>query len=257
VKRLFCRLALALCFLCKVECSPIGGTGGVNFLSDAEAGSFLEKFLQNHARWDYAFHGRLDAFSKNHATVDANCLILHHRIGDVSSYYVEIQRENSQKFILRDGIVWTNFRENFNPAEPFVEGSLYAPNDLLLPFLGSSTLKYSGPKKVCGRATQQFVAKVDNDSLGEGVKFAKISVDSKFLQILEIEYLDGRQRVMRKHRVLALRKKDDYWLPKTIELFDNVTRERSKITIIDADLNPNLSNALFEPEFHRTRISVK
>jgi hypothetical protein len=228
----------------------------MNLLSSVEADSLFEKFLQNRVQCDFVFYVKLDAFRKNCGAVSTNCIVAHHSINGVSNYYVEIQGENFRKFVLKNDAIWTNFEENFGPNEPFIEGSLYSPNDLLMPFLDNCTFRYFGPKKVCGRTTQQFIAETGNDSCGDKVRFIKISIDFVFLQALEIEYLNDKQNVVRKQRVLNLCKKNNSWLAKVVELSNRTTHERSKITIIDADFSPRLNGMLFEPKFHGEYLPV-
>jgi hypothetical protein len=252
VKKLFVLVVLGLCFLLKVASMPVGSHNGMHFLSDSESNIFFKKFLQNRARGDFIFYIRLETYSKQRGRSCEDGVILCHQIGETPNYYIEITDggKNFRKFLLKDGVVWTNFTKNFDPNEPFLPGSPYAPNDLLLPFLHESCqFKYYGPKRVCGRTTQQFVVKMDDNLLGQEIKFARVSIDSVFLQALEIEYLNDRQKLLSKQRVLSLCKRDDYWLPQTLELFRVNTRERSKITIVDSDFSPELGDAFFEPDF--------
>jgi hypothetical protein len=226
----------------------------MRFLSDGESQIFVEKFLHNRNLDDFALRIKLESSSKQRGHLSAEGTILHHRVGGSSSYYVEITdgAENVRKFLLGDEKIIASFSKNFGRNEPLIAGGLFTPNSILLPFLNPNChFKYSGPKKVCGRTTQQFAVRVDCDILGPDVKYARLSIDPAFFQALEIEYLDGRQKLLSRQRVLSLCKRGDCWQPKTLELLDAVSRERSKITIVDSNFGPELDGMLhvFQTDF--------
>jgi hypothetical protein len=201
---------------------------------------------------DFALRIKFESFSKQCGHSRTDGVVLHRQIDGVSAYCREIADKvgNFRNFLLKNGKILTNFSEHFGPNEPFTAGSLYTPNDILLPFLNQNCgFTYSGPKKVCGRVTQQFIMLIDHDFLGPDIKYAKVSVDSAFFQALEIEYLDGRHNLPSIQRVLSLYKRNDYWQPKALELFNVATRARSKITIVDSDFNPELDDVFFDPSF--------
>jgi hypothetical protein len=252
VKKSFWQVIFWVCFFLKVECAPTDSNGDMRFLSDGEAGMFFEKFLQNRGGGDFIFCIKIETSSKQHGCFRGEGVILHHRTGGNSSYYVEITDEagNRRKFLLKNGAIGTNFVKNFNSDEPFIPGSLYTPNDLLLPFLNKNCrFKYCGPKKICGRTTQQFIIATENSSAGPTVKFAKVSIDSAFWQILEIDYLGDGQKFLSRQRVLSLRKRGDHWLPKALEFLDGRTRERTKVIIVDFDFETKLQDEFFKPDF--------
>jgi hypothetical protein len=250
MRKFFLQMAPILLALLRAECSPIDQCVRMPFLSESEAASFFERFLRNHGGEDFLFYVELEPFAKQRDSIAKNGAILHRRIGGVSNYYIEISDGGKfpRKFLLKNGEILTNFTGDFDKNEPFIAGTLYSPNDLLLPFLSPGNFKYCGPKKVCGRVTQQFTVTVGDD-LPMGIKLVKISVDAAFFQALEIEYLGEGQRVVRRQRVLSLRKNQSSWLPKTLELFDAATRERSKITVVDSACDQELADFSLEPDF--------
>jgi hypothetical protein len=244
VKNLLWRIALTLYFLFGKGEGFAAGSCGLHFLPDRESGVFFGKFLRNHNLSDFAL------CIKQHDHSSADGVVFHRRIDGSSAYCIEITDEvgNFRKFLLKNGRILTNFSEHFDPNDPFTTGGLYAPNDLLLPFLNQNCgFKYSGPKKVCGRVTQQFIVPIDHDLLGPDIKYVRVSIDSTFFQALEIEYLDCRRKLLSRQRVLSLCKRNDCWQPKALELFNVATRARSKITIVDSDFNPKLEDVLFDP----------
>ncbi|MDR2436361.1 MAG: outer membrane lipoprotein-sorting protein [Puniceicoccales bacterium] len=252
MKNLLRRIVLVLYLLLGAEGAFAVGSCGLHFLPDGESDVFFGKFLRNHNLGDFALRIKLESFSKQCGHSRADGVVLHRQIDGASAYRIEIADEvgNFRKFLLKNGKILTNFSEHFGPNEPFAAGSLYTPNDILLPFLNQNCgFKYSGPRKVCGRVTQQFIVPIDHDLLGPDVKYARVSVDSAFFQALEIEYLDGRQKLLSMQRVLSLCKRNDCWQPKVLELFNVTTRARSKITIVDSDFNPELDDVFFDPSF--------
>jgi hypothetical protein len=213
---------------------------------------FFGKFLRNHNLGDFALRIKLESFSKQCGHSRTDGVVLHRQIDGASAYCIEIADEVGIffKFLLRNGKILINFLDHFGPNEPFTAGSLYTPNDILLPFLNQNCgIKYSGSKKVCGRVTQQFIMPIDHDFLGPDLKYARVSVDSALFQALEIEYLDGRQKLPSIQRVLSLYKRNDDWQRKGLELFNVATRARSKITIVDSDFNHELDDVFFDSSF--------
>jgi hypothetical protein len=249
VKNLFWQIILAFCLLLKAKAGFVGSGCGLHFLSDAESNVFFEKFLQNRNLGDFALRIKLESFSRQYGHIISDGVVLHRRINGSSAYYVEIAdgTENSRKFLMKDGKILTNFSGYFNPNEPFIVESLYTPNDILFPFLNPNCrFKYFGPKKVCGRTTQQFIVQIDGNLLGPDIKYVRVSIDSVFFQALEIEYLNDKRKFVSRQRILSLCRRNDYWQLKTLELFNIATRERSKVTIVDSDFNPEFGDVFSE-----------
>ncbi|MDR0679948.1 MAG: hypothetical protein LBF42_02860 [Puniceicoccales bacterium] len=252
MKKLIWQVVLIFTFLLNAECASTTRHKGTNLLSDDEASVFFKKFLQNRNRSDFMLKFKVESSSKQTPSASGKGVILHHKVEGEENYYVEIKDKagNYRKFLLKNGQTLANFTETFNSNEPFISGTLYSPNDLLLPFLEPNcSSKYCGSKKVCGRIAQQFLVKVKDNTLKANVKYVKMSIDNVFFQPLEIEYLGSKHEMLSRQRVLSLRKQDDSWEPKTVEIFNAITRERAKITIVKSDFNAEFEDSLFELGF--------
>ncbi|MDR0715506.1 MAG: hypothetical protein LBF25_01860 [Puniceicoccales bacterium] len=252
MKKLIWQVVLVFTFLLNAECSSASRHKGTSLLSDNEANVFFKKFLQNRDQSDFMLKFKIESSSKQTPSAGGKGVILHHKVEGEENYYVEIKDKagNYRKFLLRNGQTLTNFTETFNSNEPFISGTLYSPNDLLLPFLGPNcSFKYCGPKKVCGRTAQQFLVKVKDNILKSNVKYVRMSIDNVFLHPLEIEYLGSKQELLSRQRVLSLHKQDDSWELKTVEIFNALTHERAKITIVKSDFNVEFEDSLFELDF--------
>lgn len=248
IKKFFQQLFLMCFFALSVESSPQERNVKAIFLSDENSKSFFNEFIENRILEDYVAFIKIDSFLQGDEKLTFSGVILHKCEQFILEF--DVQAARTLKFILsNNGIKWSNVGENFQTNKPFLEGDLYTPNDILLPFLRDTSIEYCGPKKICGRMTQQFLVHIPSHMINNEVMFAKISIDSAFLQALQIDYLDHNKNLIRRQRIASLQKTDNGWLPKTIEILDIKKHTRSKVTILDLNLNINLDQCYFSQEF--------
>lgn len=216
------------------------------FLSDMGAKTFWEQYLATRASSDYVTFIRAECLGDKGGAY--NGVILHKN----GQFIVEFadHMKNFRKFLVKKDSCWTNIDiDSGEMVQEFLPGIRYGPSDLLLPVVCTGSAEYCGPKKICGRMTQQFIVKIPDDYQSGDARFVKFSVDGSFHQPLQIEYLDAGKRVIRYQKVASLKKQGSGWTPKTFELFDVRARKRTKITVLELESKASLDPECFSEEF--------
>jgi hypothetical protein len=112
--------------------------------------------------------------------------------------------------------------------EPFFPDLIFAPSDLSFLFPGDMEYSYAGPNRVAGRPVQQFLCHPQNLS---GCESVRISIDSKFLVALRVDFLGTGSELRKRISANAFKNFDGIWMAKAIEFVDFQNHSRSKLEI--------------------------
>ena len=121
--------------------------------------------------------------------------------------------------------------------------------DLQMPFLFWSDFVYEGVVRLRGRPAHQFlvfppaaIAAVRPDL--SGVRFY---LDTQFNALVQAEQLGPDRRPARTMSVLDLKRTQDQWIVRTIDLRDETTRNKTRFHVEAAALNLRLPPVVFQP----------
>lgn len=122
--------------------------------------------------------------------------------------------------------------------------------DLQMPFIYWSDFVYEGLAPVRGRPAHVFLLYPPETIAAQRPDLAGVRVylDTQFGALVQSEQIGEGERVLKSMAVLDLKKVDDQWMVKTIDLRDEVTREKTQFIVKGAALGLDFSPVLFSPE---------
>jgi hypothetical protein len=183
-----------------------------------------------------------------------------------------ISRGKSVEMILQNGIeplVWSRSLASALPTpstEPppftrlspqfwfkeFLPGVGYVPFDLLMPFTYWEKTTYLGAEKVKGRPAQIFLASPPVNFPGFGKKFKAVryALDDSYNALLRVEILGPLDKPLRTFKILSFKKlEDNQWILKTIDLVNEVSRDKARFEIRAANVGNPHPTILFDPQY--------
>ncbi|MDR2201103.1 MAG: outer membrane lipoprotein-sorting protein [Puniceicoccales bacterium] len=98
-------------------------------------------------------------------------------------------------------------------------------SDILMPFLGNKDYEYRCNRRVQGRNTHIIRFKMEKG------KAIDIAYDPAFEAVLQIEYFDEREELMRIFKLLNFKKFQDIWLMKSVEIRNVPGKITTRLTI--------------------------
>ncbi|MAV39420.1 MAG: hypothetical protein CML12_02415 [Puniceicoccaceae bacterium] len=165
------------------------------------------------------------------------------------------------EFIVHDGVgisVWK--RDAQSPTfqlvkkslwfEPLIDGVLFRPVDLIMPYLQWSTFQYEGPQVIGVRSViDDFIFIPDDDLIYKeyGIDSIRLSIDRQYKGIRKVEYL-REASILSTLSVLGVKKFKGLWALSRLSLKANGAKTIFKlnkltpVSNLDADLYFNPSN---------------
>jgi hypothetical protein len=125
-------------------------------------------------------------------------------------------------------------------SDPLQPGHLLNFADILMPFLDWKTYEYRNSKRVQGRNTHIIRFK---ELAGQRVD---VAYDPKFEAILQVEYFDEKEKLVRTFKLLNFKKAKNTWLMKSIEIEDVSNKITTQLTIEKVVVEENLPLAIFD-----------
>jgi len=136
--------------------------------------------------------------------------------------------------------------EQFRPLLPQTEVTAF---DLQMPFLYWADFAYEGTFKLRGRPADRFIfyPPAAVALAYPALTGVRVSLDSQFHALVETELVGEGNLVFKTVSLLELKKAQDQWLVKTIDLRDAITRNKTRFTVTAAALGQDFAPGLFEP----------
>ena len=246
---------------------PVRDRLKVRELDPQQAQTFLEQFRTQRIQGDFCFNFKLKHLPRR---------------GEATHYYgqlwgsgneygpitrLQLARENdpnaaahSIDILLQSGSqqeAWL-LNENGEPhrlteaelLQPLLPDVLYAPFHLLMPFIYWNDWEYAGTQRIKGRPAHLFLmfppkpyAQTEFD-----IKAVRMALDEKFNALLEADILGTDGREIKSFRILNVKKVQGQWIPRSIDLVDSKTRNKTRFEVLAAALNLNLPPSAFSEE---------
>jgi len=177
---------------------------------------------------------------------------------------VELQpggKEAEQRLLVQVGVKssvwsWTAAAGVVNPEgkavfEPLAGTDLTA-FDLQMPFLYWPDFVYEGVESLRDRPTHVFLmgppVGSDDGELPKGIaRNVRIWLDTQFNALVQAEELDRDQQPLKAITVLDLKKVGEQWIVKSVDVRNELTRDKTQFAVTGAALNQNFPPELFEP----------
>jgi hypothetical protein len=121
--------------------------------------------------------------------------------------------------------------------------------ELQMPFIYWEDYVYEGVTKVRGRAVHAFLMYPPEDFAAANPQIAgvRLHLDAQFNALMQAVILNAEEEPQRKLTVLDLKKLDEQWIVKSIDVRDEATRDKVRFEVTGAALNLDFSRALFAP----------
>jgi hypothetical protein len=121
--------------------------------------------------------------------------------------------------------------------------------DLQMPFLYWTDFTYEGQAKVRGRPTHSFILRPPSGYVPPepGLTGVRVLIDAQFQKMVQAELLGAKGVAMKSIALLDLKKIGEQWLPKSIDVRDLRTRDKTRLTFTAAALDLALPVETFSP----------
>ncbi len=133
--------------------------------------------------------------------------------------------------------------------EPLVPGADLTAFDLQMPFLFWEEFSYEGVARFRGRPAHVLVLRPPAEF---GAKYPSLSgvrvhLDTQFNALVQTELLTTGGAVMKTLSVIDLKKIEEQWIVKTIDVRDETTRNKTRFSVVAAGMGLDFSKVVFEP----------
>lgn len=135
----------------------------------------------------------------------------------------------------------------FTPLLPETDLTLF---DLEMPYLFWTDFVFEGVSKVRGRAAHTFLLypPADVAAAYPDLHGVRVQLDTQYHALVNAELIDADNRAYKSLSLLDLKKVDDQWMVKTIDLRNEATRNKTRFQVTKAALGLDLSPAVFTPD---------
>jgi hypothetical protein len=121
--------------------------------------------------------------------------------------------------------------------------------DLQMPFLFWSDFVFEGLARVRGRPAHVFLLYPPAEVTGRrpDLTGVRVYLDTQFNALVQAEQIGAENRTLKSITILDLKKVDEQWIPKSIDVRDELTRNKTRFAVTGAAVGLDLLATLFEP----------
>ncbi|MCC5789746.1 MAG: outer membrane lipoprotein-sorting protein [Opitutales bacterium] len=249
-------------------------------LEKEEAEAFLERFRENTLQASYVFgfemrvmpargkgvtyQGRLwngpvsedtagslvEIFSDDRTSPEVQLLFHRNRSGESRGWKysgsVETQSPEEWGEEKREGVQVLEYDQFY---QPLLETD-YSPFDLQMPFVFWQDASYEGRYFLRGRSTYTFLVhppeKFQEDDAWPW-KAIRLHFDAEFEALMQVDWIDSRNRDRRTLALLEIKEVEDQWIPKTLDFRNRETRGKTRFTVNQVAFNLAFPQEIFTP----------
>ena len=185
-------------------------------------------------------------------------------IGPISRVSVRAPAAGSQsgevRLLIQSGPqpqIWRWVEGSGSPATPLGIGALFEPVagtdltafDLQMPFLYWPEFVYEGLARMHGRPAHQFLfyPPADVAQRNPALRGVRAYLDTQYTALVQAELIGENDQALKSLSILDLKKIDDQWIVKSVDLREESTRNKTRFAVTAAALNQHFSPAVFEP----------
>jgi hypothetical protein len=165
------------------------------------------------------------------------------------------------RLLLQNGIhpaVWRTSSASSQTVEPLDESGFFKPIvpgteitafDLQMPFIYWNAFTFEGLERFRGRPTYVLVLRPPPEFQSRYSQLAgvRVHLDTQFNALVQTELLGKKDAVLKTLSIEDLKKIGEQWIPKTIDVRDETTRDKTRFSVTAAALGLDFMPALFEP----------
>jgi hypothetical protein len=133
---------------------------------------------------------------------------------------------------------------------PLLNDVVYTPFDLQMPFVFWKRFIYEGETRRKGRPVFAFLMypPVELEGASERIGSVRIFLDQKFNALVRAEIMDPEGTLKKTFKIVSFKKIQDQWIVKSVDLVDEVMRNKTRFSVVAAALGQNFHPDMFAPE---------
>jgi len=136
-----------------------------------------------------------------------------------------------------------------SPFDPVVPDSDLSAFDLQMPFIFWDSFSYKGLVRFHGRPAHVLLMQPPPDFASKYPKVSgvRVRLDTQYNALVQTELLGPDGTVLKTLSLVDLKKVGEQWIPKTFDVRDELTRNKTRFDVIAAGIDLDFSRILFEP----------
>jgi len=136
-----------------------------------------------------------------------------------------------------------------SPFEAVLADTDLTAFDLQMPYLYWENYSYEGLTRFRGRPTHMFVMLPPTDFSAKyhDLTGVRVFLDTQYNALVQTEILGAGKAVLKTVSLVDLKKVGEQWIPKTFDIRDEKTRNKTRFDVLAAAMDVDFSRMLFEP----------
>lgn len=240
------------------------GPQPVEGIDQEEGRRLIENFRQQRLDGDYLFHFELRHLPRRGEESSYRGMMWGTWTPEGPRTRVSVwpagQRETATRdYLLQGGAeprVWTldhgepKLMSAEAQGQPFFEGMVYTPYDVMMPFAYWDLFEYTGSKRVRGRPAHLFVLYAPADVADRMPELAAVQLvlDADFNALIKAEMLDVNGEELRTLDVGGFKEIDEQYIVKEVDLIDERARDKTRFRVTGAAVGLDLPREIFLPQ---------
>lgn len=133
--------------------------------------------------------------------------------------------------------------------QPLIPGLTLTPYDVQMPFIYWTDYAYEGSSRLRGRGVHFFLLyPPEDDPRYASIGAVRVAIDADFNVAVRAETLDLDSQPLRRLDVQSVKKVQDQWIIRRLDLIDLQTRDRSRLEVVAARLSLQLPDKTLHPD---------
>jgi len=135
------------------------------------------------------------------------------------------------------------------PFEPVIPNTELSAFDLQMPFIYWEEFTYRGLTRFRGRPAHVLIMRPPSSFAQKHptLKGVRIHLDTQFNALVQTELLGANDSVLKTISLVDLKKIGEQWIPKTFDVRDEKTRNKTRSDVTAAAIGLDFSRVIFEP----------
>lgn len=250
---------IALIFVSEACAQIRRGHDRVVELTTQEASEMWRKFKSSTIAGDYAMSFTITHSPRRGENVEYVGEIFGTRKGDEILTRIRVKKVEPKDspisdFILsnssRGGIVWKSQGDKFVEVpksdwfKPLVEGLIYSPFDLLMPYVNWQSVYVGGGR--IGQAVYFFDLVPPTKELAKEISRVRVAITREFNSPAQTEIYGANGDIMKKVTLGSVKKFDGLWVLREMSARDEKTRDKDKLEFRSGAVKTIIDSSVFD-----------
>ncbi len=127
--------------------------------------------------------------------------------------------------------------------KPLLDGLIYTPFDLLMQYRYWKNVEYKGADRI-GQAVHYFDISAPKEFAEKfpQINVVRIALSREFNHPVQTEFFDSQKNLVKTSTLSSVKKVGDFWIARQIDLRNDITRDKDRLTFIAARLATKFEN---------------